>query len=120
MNNDSMNHNLRYILIKYIYNKESISELGEIIKKYIPCLNLEFDENRYTFTLKIKKTEIRKIPGFTHDPIFYYKLLSTVFMEFVNLKIKEIASILQNIPYNEVSTLYTVTCIGENLITIKL
>ena len=140
IHHDNMNivHHIRYILFKYFYsNPVYIEQLNQIINKNIDCLSVEYDNLNYTFTIKIKKTSMRKIRGFSHDPIFYYHLLPGIFKEFINNNISLIEYYLTERVSNDKTTinhcmnnLYSdiyclnnicgISCLGDNILLIKL
>lgn len=121
---------LRYFLFTNLYSDRSyIESLSNIIAKHIDCLSIEYSEESYSFTIKIKKTAMRKFPGFEHDPNFYYQKIKDIFDEFIHTHEAAISNLLfgNNCGdlYQVVSSLYYpllchLSCIFDNIIIIKL
>jgi len=140
IHHDNMNivHHIRYILFKYFYsNPVYIEQLNQIINRNIDCLSVEYDNLAYTFTIKIKKTSMRKIRGFNHDSMFYYHLIPGIFKEFVDANIVPIRQYLKERVGNDevaisqyINNLYSdiyclnnicgISCLGDNILLIKL
>lgn len=127
-------NNIRYLFFTNLYCDNSIiKKLTDVISKHIECLSIEYSYTRYTFTIKIKKTAMRRIYGFKQDPNFYYKKIPDIFTEFIKTNEDsvlsalsksyenphEILSYLYNNP-NIMSNLCIVSCIADNIVCIKL
>lgn len=130
-------NSIRYALFTNLYSDPScIQNLCDIISKYIDNLGIDFDPSNYMITVKIKKTSIRKMYGtkFIHRPEFYYQFIPMIFGEFFNNhKDKIIAILSANYPnpydiFNKfisdsnvsMPTMCHITCLFDNVITIKL
>lgn len=125
---------LRYLLFTNFYGKmEYIQKLTEIINKNIDCLGIDYCSRNYTFTVKIKKTAMRKQHKFRHNPGFYYQIIPNIFSEFIKMNEQDVISVLGTVyddPYTVVQYLYNnpmmlcnlcyVSCISDNIIFIKL
>ena len=126
---------IRYILITNFYNDPSyIYSIKEIITKYIECNNIEFSLLDYAFSVKIKKTAMRKNREFRHNPEFYYPIVSNIFMEFLSNNRQAIINALYPIygdrssivldiiccNHGVIANLCYLTCISDNLVIIKL
>ena len=69
-------NNLRYLLFTNFYNNPNyIDMLKEIINKNIECLGIDYSFVDFAFTIKIKKTTMRKMYRFRHNPIFYHQFI---------------------------------------------
>lgn len=127
-------HNIRYLLFKNLYgNGAFIMSLTDIIARNIECLGIDYSASTYTFTIKIKKTAMRKIYGFEHNPNFYYQIISNIFKEFIQQnelavrmalaeKYYNPKEILDNlyVNYLNMANLCHVSCIADNILVIKL
>lgn len=125
---------IRYILFTKVYNDiTSIKSLTDVISHSIDCLSIEYDHMSYTFTIKIKKTSMRKIHGFNHNPNFYYAVVSDIFKLFLDMnentivdalsvKFTDPIAIFVNLLHSpsKLSNLCHVSCISDNIIVIKL
>ena len=126
--------NIRYLLFTNLYgNIVYINSLKEIISRYIDCLSIDFDSSSYKFTIKIKKTSMRKNSGFENDPNYYYRILPNIFYDFIQSNKEMICQIFDhNMDNGEeiinslcnqtycLSNLCQVTCMGDNIVNIKL
>ena len=133
-------NSIRYFLYNNFYNNdESIYNLKSIISKYIECLSIDYNYNDYEFIIKIKKTAMRKNSGFNNEPTFYYSRISEIFKEFIGNyenSIKEYLRIQYSSKYdsdyitnifnriindsNILANLCYVSCLGDNILVIKL
>lgn len=128
---------LRYLLFLNLYGSEVIIEsLSNIISKHIDCLNIEYCPSSYTFTIKIKKTAMRKYHGFDHDPKYYYTIIPSIFKEFIQTNanyvskaleakypIREIPLIMDkliNSDYYCLANMCHISCIADNILIMKL
>lgn len=125
---------VRYLLFTHLYNNPaSIDNLTSIIGKYIECLGINYDPNTFTFTIKIKKTAMRRIHGFKQDPSFYYIKIPEIFREFLSANEGVIMPALQQdypnpkdvlntiyLNYSIMANLCHVSCIADNIVIIKL
>lgn len=126
--------NMRYILNNTLYRDMAAIEcLKQIICKYIDCLGIEFSPSEFSFTIKIKKTSMRKISGFKHMPDYYYQTIPSIFKEFISSHEQNVLQGLRTIyqdPYSALQYYYNnlsilanlchLTCISDNIIIIKL
>lgn len=127
-------NNIRYLFFTNIYtNKYYIEKISNIISEFISCLSINFIDNSFSFIIKIKKTAMRKMHGFSNTPTFYYSIIPNIFIKFINenedivincmkTMYKEpevIISQLYNNPYVLIN-LCNVSCIADNVIMIKL
>ena len=63
---------LHYLLFTNFYSDRNyIDQMLNIIRVNIECLDINFDPQFFTVTVKIKKTAMRKIPKFKHEPNYY-------------------------------------------------
>ena len=131
-------HNInlvREVLFSNLYGDQNkIEELKNIICKYIDCSSIEFDNSRFSFIIKIKKTSMRKNKSFDHNPNFYYTLASNIFNEFLHLNEASIivgitmkgeshpTEVLSGIYDNStiMSNLCSITCISDNVLQFHL
>ena len=126
--------NIRYLLFLNLYGNEAyINSLSEIIAKHIDCLSIDYNNYTYTFTIKIKKTAMRKYHNFDHSPNYYYQIIHNIFKEFINNNIYIISNILKSKFSNPqevidkfnselycIENLCHVSCIADNILIIKL
>ena len=127
--------NIRYLLFTNLYGNEAyINSLTGIISKHIDCLNIEYSPITYTYTIKIKKTAMRKNHGFDHNPNYYYQIIPNIFREFLQTNQTAIMSVLSqkyancqdimnSLIYSDyycIANLCQVSCIADNILIIKL
>lgn len=111
-------YKLKHILHKYIYSDQNIiaSYLDALQQSIDPFnINIDSDLNIY---IKIKKSNMRKLDGFYHDPSYYYSLVSSIFSQLI---INNIDTILVNYnnEFNESVTLTEVLSYSIFLLDIK-
>lgn len=125
---------IRYILFENFYsNFDYIKVLTDIISRYIECLSIDYSTTTFTYTIKIKKTAMRRLHGFVHDPIFYHSKVADIFREFIHANEYEISLVMMkqyeeplkvlNYIYNNpvlLANLCHVSCIADNILVIKL
>lgn len=125
---------IRYLLFTNFYNNSMyIEQLKEIINRHIECISVEYSSSDYTFTIKIKKTAMRKLPGFVHNPNYYYHTIPNIFKEFISNNKQSILHVLRmmyNDPSQVLEQIYDnhfimanlchTTCIADNIVVIKL
>ena len=126
---------LRIALFKYCYsNPVQIERLKEKILSEIDCLGLEYDPSTYTFTIKIKKTSMRRHYKFVNQPQFYYSIITNVFARFISenydMLVANTGDIfddpsaalhqLGQISGEGLSMLAHISCISDNIVLIKL
>ena len=126
--------NMRYILNNTLYkDTNAIESLKQIITRYIDCLGIEFSPVNFTFTIKIKKTAMRKMSGFKHMSDYYYQTIPNIFREFISSHEQNVLQGLRTIypdPYSALQYYYNnisilanlchLTCISDNIVIIKL
>lgn len=127
-------HNIRYLLFKNLYGDNAfIQSLTDAIARNIECLSIDYSASTYTFTIKIKKTAMRKVYGFDHDPNFYYQIVSNIFKEFIQYNEPAVCTVLGEIypnpkevlnylyiNYLNMANLCHASCIADNILVIKL
>lgn len=75
---------LRYLLFTNFYSDRNyIDQMLNIIQANIECLDINFDPQFFTVTVKIKKTAMRKMPKFKHEPNYYYMPIQNIFKQFI-------------------------------------
>ena len=125
---------IRYILFDAFYkNFAYMQNLTDIISKHIDCLSIDYSGSSYTYTIKIKKTAMRRYHGFKHDPIFYYSRIADIFKEFIISNEYEVAlNMMKHYekPYEVLHYLYDnpallanlchISCIADNILVVKL
>lgn len=130
----TMINKFRYSLFIHFYNNPTyIDALTKIIARHIDALYVDYDSIRYVFTIKIKKTSMRRIHGFTHNPNFYYPIIIAIFTDFIKEYISdayrsighqegEDVSILEKLFENPslMANLCHISCISDNIIRIQL
>lgn len=127
-------NNVRYLLFTNLYSDaNALAGLAEIISKHIECLSIDYNASTYTFTIKIKKTAMRRLHGFKHDPNFYYQAIPDIFFDFITANQEKVlkalactyanpTEVLNSIYVNKfiMANLCHVSCISDNIIVIKL
>lgn len=131
MNNTNINqlsYKLKILFYNEVYsNQKYIDYLYQLLLE-TDIFSIEYEDK--LFTLKIKKTNIKKKYNHNHDSIFYYTIINDIFIRFLlNFK-GEFTSLLSAnnidisindiINLNIVNTLYTVTAIFNNIVFLKL
>lgn len=128
---------MRYLLCTNFYcDPNMIANLKEIICRNIECLGIEFSITDYSYIVKIKKTVMRKLKGFDHNPSYYYQtIIPKIFKEYISTHEHIILQALRNMypdkdPYQVLRHIYSneaimanlchVTCISDNTLVIKL
>lgn len=127
--------NIRYLLFTNLYGNEAfINSLTGIITKHIDCLNVNYSATDFTYTIKIKKTAMRKNHGFDHNPRYYYQIIPNIFREFFQINQTAILSVLSQKYANAqeiinslitsnfycLANLCQISCIDDNILIIKL
>ena len=75
---------LHYLLFTNFYSDRNyIDQMLNIIQANIECLDINFDPQFFTVTVKIKKTAMRKMPKFKHEPNYYYMPIQNIFKQFI-------------------------------------
>lgn len=125
----------RYLLNTSIYNQiDAINDLSMIIGGYIDCLTMDYNNMNRVFTIKIKKTSMKKMYSFQHNTAFYYNIIPSIFKDFLNKEKDSIIALLRTTCNNPIQTfnniiskdniilsgLCEVTCVSDNIIFIKL
>lgn len=130
---------LRYLLFTNFYSdRNHINQLLSIFQNHIECLDIVFDPQLFTITVKIKKTAMRKMPKFKHEPNYYYTPIQDIFKSFIQMNHAEVCAILErntnmDMPQSQAylnTLLYTtpsilanlchVSCMADNILVIKL
>lgn len=128
---------VRYLLCTNFYcNHSMIDSLKEIIYRNIDCLGIEFSVLDYSYTVKIKKTAMRKLNGFDHTPSYYYQtIIPRIFKEYLSTHEQAVIQAIRHAhpdkdPHRVLQYIYTneaimanlchVTCISDNTLVIKL
>lgn len=84
----SIVYKVRFFLYSTIYNNANTGEtqniltLKQFIQEAIPCLQIEYIPNEMCFSLKIKKTALKKNSNFEHISTFYYQIMTNVLSRF--------------------------------------
>lgn len=129
---------LKYVISVAICNSpEMIDQLMSIIKKYIEYLDISFDLSAFAIIVKIKKTAMRKMYKFKHEPSYYYDFTRKIFLEFIQqneqLILNRLATLDSNNDYVKakeylnyvygspsiLANICHVTCIGDNVLIIN-
>ena len=125
---------IRYILFENFYsNFAYLQNLTDLISKHIECLSIDYSSTTFTYTIKIKKTAMRRLYGFKHDPIFYHAKIADIFKEFILSNEYEVALLMMkqyDAPYDVLRYLYDnpallanlchISCIADNILVVKL
>ena len=123
---------IRYWLHTSVYSDSSyIKEIVDLISKYVDCLDASYDFINKSITIKIKKTSMKKRHGFRHEPTYYYPIMCQVFRDLFLSH----PSLLDNYTFGHtymnnsncivndncvLTNLCFVSCISDNIISIKL
>ena len=129
---------LRYLLFTNFYSDEKyINQLLGIIQANIESLDISFDPQFFTVTVKIKKTAMRKMPKFKHEPNYYYMPIQNIFKTFIQQNEVLVRAYLSRTCGDDMAAtqaylnyLYTtpsilanlchVSCMADNILVIKL
>lgn len=131
---------IRCALFNAFYSNEvMINTLQDTITQYIECLSIDYDNTKYAFTLKIKKTAMRRMHNrFIHQPSFYYPIISNIFLNFISNYRLLLANTIKNDGKSKdpaeaydivnelianpssLSLLAHVSCISDNIVIINL
>lgn len=131
-------NSLRYLLFTNFYSDERyIAQLLNIIQANIESLDISFDQQFFTITVKIKKTAMRKMPKFKHEPNYYYAPIQNIFKTFIQSNEVLVRTILSRNLDNDMgranaylnyvystpgilANLCHVSCMADNILVIKL
>lgn len=146
-NNTSTLHTgliVKRILIENFYGRrEYIDSLCESITKFIDCISIDFDEIKYEFIIKIKKTAMRsRKNNFINNSNYYYTaIMINIFRDFLlNHKVEFLSIVKRDYPdliiYDDIdgyenlfnqfidtfslNNLANITCYFDNIVSIKL
>jgi|GEM_PF-2225680 len=129
---------LRYLLFTNFYSDRNyIDQMLNIIQANIECLDINFDPQFFTVTVKIKKTAMRKMPKFKHEPNYYYIPIQNIFKQFIQANEVLVRAYLSRTLGNDMTAaqsylnyLYAtpsilanlchVSCMADNILVIKL
>lgn len=129
---------LHYLLFTNFYSDRNyIDQMLNIIRVNIECLDINFDPQFFTVTVKIKKTAMRKIPKFKHEPNYYYIPIQNIFKQFIQANEVLVRAYLSRTLGNDMTAaqsylnyLYAtpsilanlchVSCMADNILVIKL
>ena len=81
-----------------IYSDENIASLVEKINVMLDAFSVQFING--SINIKTKKSCMKKIPNYNHNPNFYYMYLAPVFMEFYQSMADTVIP-LYNTTYND-------------------
>lgn len=123
-----ISYKLKILFYKEIYsNPQYIDYLTNLLLQ-TDIFSVEYNDK--VFTLKIKKTTIKKKYDHNHDSIFYYTIINDVFIDFISHFRSEISSLLSinniNISINDIlnsniiSGLYNIATVSNNIVFLKL
>ena len=126
--------NARCLLHHYIYsNPEYIEKFKEILSRHIAYLQMDYNPYEKCFTIKIKKTSLKKVAGFEHSTIFYYNLLNHVLQTFLVELRDPILGFMKDVYGSNAIQVYlflvhgasainilNVECYGDNILKIHL
>lgn len=104
----------------YLNKPEYINTLIDIINKYISTMDVSYSTSDFTITVKIKKTAMKKYPNFSHNVMYYYGIFNTIFREFVDGLELYYDNSIPPIDSGEISGLYNLTCVSDNIIIVHL
>lgn len=137
INLDDINR-LRYLLFTNLYSDgRYIEQLLGIIQANIEALDITFDPQFFTITVKIKKTAMRKMPRFKHEPNYYYVPIQNIFKTFIQSNEVLIRTLLSRTLGDDINkaqaylnylyltpvilaNLCHVSCMADNILVIKL
>lgn len=129
---------LRYLLFTNFYSDRNyIDQMLNIIQANIECLDINFDPQFFTVTVKIKKTAMRKMPKFKHEPSYYYMPIQNIFKQFIQANEVLVRAYLSRTLGDDMTSaqsylnyLYAtpsilanlchVSCMADNILVIKL
>lgn len=125
---------IRLLLHDHLYS--DIENVNLLIKylNVIDLFNIEYNETDKTIHLKIKKTNMKKYPNYSHNVSFYYGLFNQILITFFYDKYDDLCKIFNtyscqygispSIEYlldnRIISMIYTITSILDNIVIIHL
>ena len=123
--------NLRLLYHQYVYNDNAnIELLKSIIMQNIDTLSCDYDQEKNTISIRIKKTSMKKNSDFEHSTIYYYYIFNNIFRHYLMNTMCIIDPILKDTEYGSinnilenalnVNTMYNLTCMSDNIIMIYL
>ena len=129
----------KLFLHSHLLNDESnILILNRYMEEEFDTLSSSYNSNTFSYEIKVKKTNMKKNPNFSHTPNYYYSVLNSVLFKFfndaeINNKIKSVIMLYDKSGqlatfYNDIlsgditsiSLLYMITPIPDNSIIIYL
>jgi len=118
---------VKILLHKHFYNRDTIQELMNIFQSSFDLFGIEYDDSSKIIQMKIKKTNIKKIPNYSHSSLFYYNIINPIMFGFYSENLESIMRANTdncNLGYiwmeDKVQMLYNITVIGDNIINIQL
>lgn len=120
---------LRLLFHTHVYNDiTNIELLKTAISNHVDTISIDYDDLQKVFSIKIKKTTMKKDNKFEHNVFYYYNIFENIFLEFLlhnahmlNTFLKDtmylsVDNILQNI--KSLSTMYNIACVSDNIIVL--
>lgn len=117
---------LRTYLHQHIYNAEIINTLIDYINTGIDVFTIQnIDESKNSVLLKIKKMNMKKLPSYSNDVLFYYNIFNNGFIKLIQ-SIEPSDNMIKDIIYcllhnqQNVNLLYNINVIDDSNIVLYL
>ncbi len=120
---------LKLLLHKYFYNPNNLQPLINSFQNEFDLFSIDYDNTTKIIQIKIKKTNMKKIQNYSHSSLFYYSIINPLITNFLSNYCFEVIKVCSPDEYHEleslydphnVSLLYNITVIGDNIINIQL
>lgn len=126
INNNEISYmtEFRKFLYTNIYIDENLLlKLVSYLTNSLSVINHELDIENKVIKFKIRKSIYKKKSSFTHNVLYYYPIINEAFRNFIadmalNCLINN--ETLNFINNSNISLLYNITCIDDNIIIIQL
>lgn len=125
---------IRGCLLRH-YTIDIINLMDQYIRKYIDSFDITYNSLTYSFTIRIKKSGMRKrYNNFKHEVMFYYNILKNIFYDFFNENRSLVVGMLRSnygfeadkiyddfiLNPDKFLNLFQVYCIESNIIEVRL
>lgn len=136
MSNFKYISNIRILLYNHFYSNQTVinSIINSIVERF-DLFSINYNECNHSIELKIKKTNIRKNPSFSHTSTYYYTIFNSIFhnilysnknmLENIVSEYKETYCLDGNevdfiLQLDNISMLLNITTLSDNIVIIYL
>ena len=119
--------NIHMKLYQHFYTEENKQNLILALQNNLEIFSAEVEGN--SILIKIKKTTIKKITGYSHDSLFYYTLIDQIMFNWIqqvlattptSLPRETVENMIMSINQTNVNLLYRVDILTDNMISITI